>query len=242
MAYIYLINEYFIMTEGKAYILLSGGQDSFVSLLWAMHNFRETEAVSLHYSQSHKKELKYASHIAKQFKLAHTVYDIGNFFNITTISSLLVNGDHNELHQLAKHLPASFVPNRNGIFLTVAANHAYKKGEKHLHLVIGACETDFSGYPDCRNSYIQAKQLELSLGLDRPVSIHTPLMWKSKAQIFEMAEKFGKLKELVKLTLTCYNGIETLNDWGRGCKECPACMLRIKGYEEFKNKMQITND
>jgi 7-cyano-7-deazaguanine synthase len=229
------------MTEEKAYILLSGGQDSFVSLLWAMHNFRETEVVSLHYSQSHKKELKYASHIAKRFKLKHTIYDLGNFFNITTVSSLLANGDHNNLHQLAKYLPASFVPNRNGIFLTVAANHAYKNGEKHLNLVIGACETDFSGYPDCRNSYMQAKQLELSLGLDKPVTIHTPLMWKSKAQIFEMAEKYEKLKELIKLTLTCYNGDETLNEWGRGCKECPACMLRIKGYEEFK-KSQITND
>lgn len=164
----------------KAYVLLSGGQDSFVSLIWALQNFENVEAISIDYGQSHKNELSYALKIAKHFKIKHIIYDIGNFFSSTTISTLINKGDHNLKHQLAGHLPASFVPNRNGIFLTIISNHAFRNGEKNIHLVIGACETDYSGYPDCRDNYIKAKQLELSLGLDRPVTIHTPLMWKNK--------------------------------------------------------------
>jgi 7-cyano-7-deazaguanine synthase len=227
-----------VKTE-KAYILLSGGQDSFVSLIWAMRNFESVEAVSIEYGQRHGKELYYASEISKHFEIKHTVYNIGDFFGKITVSTLLSEGDHNNAHELAKSLPASFVPNRNGVFLTVISNHAFKNGEKNIHIVIGACETDYSGYPDCRDVYIKAKQNELSLGLDKTVKIHTPLMWKTKAQIFEMAHKAGKLKELIEMTLTCYNGEEKLNEWGRGCGECPACKLRKKGFEEFKNNLKI---
>lgn len=220
-------------TRGKAYILLSGGQDSFVCLIWALQNFDAVEAVSVNYEQRHSKELEYASAIAKHFNVQHTVYHIGDFLKSLTSSTLLNDGDHNTAHSLAGDLPASFVPNRNGIFLTIISNHAFRKGEKRINLVIGACETDYSGYPDCRNNYMQAKALELSLGLDRPVSIYTPLMWKTKAETFHMANDAGKLSEIVELTLTCYNGTETLNEWGRGCGECPACKLRRKGFEEF---------
>lgn len=226
------------MEGEKAYVLLSGGQDSFVCLLWAMQNFITTETVSINYGQRHNKELQYASEIAKYFGIKHTVYNIGDFFNSITISTLLGEGDHNEIHKLAGHLPASFVPNRNGIFLTVISNHALKNGKKNIHIVIGACETDYSGYPDCRDVYIKAKQKELSLGLDIPVTIHTPLMWKTKAQTFEMASNSGKLKELIEMTLTCYNGEESLNEWGRGCGDCPACKLRKKGFEEFKANLK----
>jgi 7-cyano-7-deazaguanine synthase len=221
------------MLGKKAYVLLSGGQDSFVCLIWAKQNFEIVEAVSVKYGQRHSKELSYAEKIAQQFEVKHTIYDIGDFFNKLTISSLLNTGDHNNKHQLAQNLPASFVPNRNGIFLTVISNHAYKQCDKDIHLVIGACETDYSGYPDCRDAYIKAKQTELALGLDVPVQIHTPLMWKNKAQTFEMAANAGKLKELIELTLSCYNGEEKLHKWGRGCGNCPACRLREKGYNEF---------
>ena len=222
------------MKKEKAYILLSGGQDSFVCLIWALNRFKEVEAVSIDYGQSHGKELNYAAKIASHFKVNHTIYDIGDFFSKLTISSLLSNQDHNSRHELAKNLPASFVPNRNGIFLTIISNHAFKQNAKEISIVIGACETDYSGYPDCRNLYIKAKQKELSLGLDKRVIIHTPLMKKTKAQTFEMAHKAGKIKELIEMTLTCYNGEEKLNEWGRGCGECPACKLRKKGYAEFK--------
>jgi 7-cyano-7-deazaguanine synthase len=221
-----------------AYILLSGGQDSFVCLIWALQNFEHVEAVSINYGQRHKPELHYAALVANHFGIRHTVYDIGNFIKSLAESTLLNDGDHNQTHRLASNLPASFVPNRNGIFLTIVSNHAFRNNEKRIHLVTGVCETDYSGYPDCRDHYIKAKALELSLGLDRPVTIHTPLMWKTKAQTFEMAHHAGKLKELIDLTLTCYNGNETPNEWGRGCGDCPACNLRKKGYEEFLNTIK----
>lgn len=224
-------------TDEKAYVLLSGGQDSFVCLIWAIERFTSVEAVSINYGQRHEKELSYAAAIADYFDIQHTVYDIGDFFKVMTVSSLLSEDDHNEQHQLADNLPASFVPNRNGVFLTVIANHAFKNGEKRINLVTGTCETDFSGYPDCRDSYIKSKAIELSLGLDRPVNIYTPLMWLDKAATFKMADDAGNLKQLIELTLTCYNGVEDLNDWGRGCGECPSCKLRKKGFEEFISKM-----
>jgi len=216
-----------------AYVLLSGGQDSFVSLVWSIQNFDNVEAVSINYGQRHHRELHYAAEIARHFEIKHTVYDIGNFIRTLAESTLFTEGDHNKNHPVAQHLPASFVPNRNGIFLTIISNHAFRNNEKRINIVIGTCETDFSGYPDCRDSYIKAKALELSLGLDKPVTIFTPLMWKNKAQTFEMAWEAGKLKEMIELTLTCYNGSEQMNAWGMGCGECPACKLRKKGYEEF---------
>lgn len=203
-------------------------------LIWALENFETVEAISVKYGQRHNRELDYAGKIAAHFGIKHTVYDIGTFISSLTESTLLGTGDHNTQHTLAGNLPASFVPNRNGIFLTIISNHAFRKGEKRINLVTGTCETDFSGYPDCRDNYIKAKAIELSLGLDRPVNIYTPLMWKNKAETFKMASDAGKLKEIIDLTLTCYNGNETLNEWGRGCGDCPACKLRKKGFEEFK--------
>jgi 7-cyano-7-deazaguanine synthase len=223
-----------VKSKETAYLLLSGGQDSFVCLTWALQNFAQIEAVSVIYGQRHTREIYYATQVAAHFGISHTVYDIGTFISSLTESTLLNSGDHNKTHIFASNLPASFVPNRNGIFLTIISNHAFRKGAKHLHLVTGTCETDFSGYPDCRDNYIKAKALELSLGLDRPVTIYTPLMWKDKAETFKMANDAGKLKELIELTLTCYDGNEKLNEWGRGCGECPACKLRMSGFEEFK--------
>jgi 7-cyano-7-deazaguanine synthase len=220
-------------TSNKAYILLSGGQDSFTCLLWSLKHFREVEAVTISYGQRHEKELTYAAKIAEEFQISHFIYNIGNFFRSIATSTLLNEGDHNSYHPVAKSLPASFVPNRNGIFLTIAANHAFNSGEKHIHLVTGTCQTDYSGYPDCRDNYIRIKAVELSLGLDIPVNIHTPLMWLTKAETFKMADDEGKLKALNELTLSCYNGVEILNEWGRGCGECPACKLRKRGYYEF---------
>jgi len=224
------------MKNQKAYVLLSGGQDSFVSLLWSIDNFQTVEAVSIIYQQKHSKEIEYAKKIAEKLNIKHTIYNIDNFFSQLTISSLLNTPEHNQNHELASNLPASFVPNRNGIFLTIIANHAYKQKEKIINLVIGVCETDFSGYPDCRDNYIKAKSIELSLGLDKPVSIFTPLMWKNKAETFKMADDYGHFNTLIENTLSCYNGDEKLHEWGRGCDNCPACRLRKKGYYEYITK------
>lgn len=223
--------------KNTAYILLSGGQDSFVCLLWGMERFSKTEAVSISYGQSHSKELDYAAGIAKYFDINHTVYDIGDFLKSLSSSSLFGSTDHNAQHKQAKNLPASFVPNRNGLFLSIISSHAFKQNAEHIEIITGTCQTDFSGYPDCRDIFIKAKEVELSLGLDRPVSIYTPLMWKTKAETFEMAFKAGKLKELNELTLTCYEGVETLNTWGRGCGTCPSCLLRKKGFETFDTQL-----
>jgi 7-cyano-7-deazaguanine synthase len=220
----------------KGYLLLSGGQDSFVCLLWAMDQFEEIEAVSINYGQSHSKELDYAKKIAEYFHIKHTVYSIGDFLKNLANSSLLDHEDHQAQHPQSEKLPASFVPNRNGLFLTIISNHAFKQNEQRIELITGTCETDFSGYPDCRDNYIKAKAVELSLGLDRPVTIHTPLMWLTKAQTFELAYQAGHLNELIELTLTCYNGVEALHPWGRGCGNCPSCKLRKKGFDEFNHE------
>ncbi len=221
-------------SNSKAYVLLSGGQDSFVCLLWTLQHFKSAEAVTIDYGQSHRIEKEYAEKIASNFNIRHTLYSVGDFLQSIADSSLLTSGNHNLHHTIEESLPASFVPNRNGLFLTIISNHAFRQSEKHIHLVIGTCETDYSGYPDCRDNYIKAKQLELSLGLDRPVTIYTPLMWKSKAETFKMADEAGYLKELITLTMTCYNGVDTLHEWGRGCDNCPSCHLRKKGFIEFK--------
>lgn len=217
----------------KAFVLLSGGQDSFVSLLWAINNFIEVEAVTIKYNQTHKKEIDYARNIATKFGIPHYLYDIDNFFKVLSTSSLLGEGSHNNKHSLDSQLPASFVPGRNGIFLSILAIHAYSRSIDNLNLVIGVNQVDFSGYPDCRDNYIKAKQIELSLGLNRQVIIYTPLIYLSKAEIFLIADEYGKLKELIEYTLTCYNGVEEMNEWGRGCGNCPACIIRKNGYEEF---------
>jgi 7-cyano-7-deazaguanine synthase len=227
------------MRENKAYVLLSGGQDSFVSMIWARNNFIDVEALSIGYQQIHSKEIQYASNLAKKYNVKHNIYDIDNFFKQLTISSLLEGEDHNQKHKINQALPASFVPNRNGVFLTIIATHAFKFERKQIHLVTGVCETDYSGYPDCRHNYIQAKALELSLGLDIPVYIHTPLMWKNKAEIFKYAYDQGVLDDLIENTLSCYNGDETLHPWGRGCDNCPACRLRKNGFELFQKNYKV---
>lgn len=220
----------------KAYVLVSGGQDSFVSLLWALRNFERVEALSLHYGQRHDDEIVFAEALCKKYRTEHAVYDLGGFLKSLSSSALLnATSPIGEKHPDSPALPASFVPNRNGLFLTVAASHAFGKKERPIHLVIGACETDYSGYPDCRDAYLKAKAVELSLGLDASVSIHAPLMWKSKAETFAMAESYGELDALLWETLSCYNGSRRKNDYGLGCGECPACRLREKGWVEYKS-------
>jgi len=224
--------------EATAYLLLSGGQDSFACLLWARERFARLEAIGIEYGQRHAIEVQYAKKMTEKFSVSYVCYPLDDFLSRMADSSLFTGGSHHTPHRQASTLPASFVPNRNGLFLTIAASHAFRKGEAHIHLITGVCQTDYSGYPDCRHAYIKAKERELALGLDKPVSIHTPLMYKTKAETFAMAEKAGYLKEMIEDTLSCYNGQETLHPWGRGCGECPACRLRKKGYEEFMKGKQ----
>lgn len=221
----------------NCYLLLSGGQDSFACFLWAKKKFKNIYPLTINYGQKHSKEIFYAKKITKKFSLPYKEIKITNLLKNFSHSSLLnPQIKINSAHQIAKNLPSSFVANRNSIFLTLLSNYAFSNGEQEIHLVTGACQTDYSGYPDCRNSFIQAKAIELSFSLDREVNIHTPLMWKNKADTFEIAHQSGFLKEMLTLTLTCYNGNTIKNKWGMGCDDCPSCLLRKKGFFEFSKR------
>lgn len=217
---------------GSALVLLSGGQDSFTCLHWALRHFSRVEALSFSYGQRHQVELKYARAMAEAKAIPTHLLDTGDLMARLGPSALLGHGDISGSHPGAPGLPASFVPGRNGLFLTLASAFWFSRVSGPLDLVIGACEADYSGYPDCREPFIKAKAAELSLGLDRAVTIHTPLMWLKKADTFRLAKEWGVLNDLVTNTLTCYEGDETLHPWGRGCGVCPACLLRAKGFAE----------
>jgi 7-cyano-7-deazaguanine synthase len=160
-----------------------------------------------------------------------------SFLKDLVISNLFAGADSvNSQHSIKPEVPSSFVPYRNMIFLTLAA--AWASTINVHHLVIGACETDFSGYADCRDIFIKSLQVSLNLATDftKSLIIHTPLMWLTKAEEFQLADELGQLTFIIQETLTCYNGIETMNEFGKGCGNCPACQLRKKGFEEFKKK------
>ena len=221
----------------NALVLTSGGQDSTTCLFWALNNFKKTDAISFNYGQKHSKEIKIAALICKQLKINHKIVDI-SFLSKLVISNLFSGEkDVNEHHVLNKDVPSSFVPYRNMLFLTLASAWASSIGARHI--VIGVCETDYSGYADCRDVFIKSLQVSLNLATDfedKNVIIHTPLMWLTKANIFKLAKELECLDFIVKKTLTCYNGIETMNDYGMGCDNCPACKLRKNGYYEYLKK------
>mgnify|MGYP003148768279 CR=1 FL=1 len=223
------------MKTYKAVVIFSGGQDSTTCLYWAINNkvrFDEVEAITFDYGQKHSVEIEQSKSICKKEKIKQTIIDI-SFLDTIVESALTSNGDVNQLNE--KGLPASFVPNRNQIFITMAHSYAQKVGAEFL--IGGMCETDFSGYPDCRREFIDAVQLTSNIGSDSDIEILTPLMYLDKAETFKMAKDIGYLKEIVELSHTCYNGVrEELHEWGYGCGDCPACELREKGLKEFKNK------
>lgn len=231
-------------THSTGYLLLSGGQDSFAAGLWAKERFKKIYALSMIYEQKHIKELDYAKTAANYLNADHQMIDIGSFISAVSESGLLSQKHTNDLmiekkkHPANHALPISFVPNRNGIFLTCASSAAYKNHDNPIHLIIGACETDYSGYPDCRAEYLKAKERELSLGLDTIVKIHAPLMAMTKGDVFSYARKHNALDFMIDGTLTCYNGVETLHKWGRGCEKCPSCKLRKRGFENFIQAME----
>ncbi len=217
-------------------VLMSGGMDSTTTLLWALKNFKNVNAITFFYNQKHSKEIEISKQICKELNVAQKIVDI-SFLKDIAISNLFTgSADVNVGHPLKNDVPASFVPYRNLLFLTIASIWASTLNIKNI--AIGVCETDYSGYADCRDVFIKAAQVVLNLSTDfkdNNVIIHTPIMWLTKAETFKLAENLGGLDLVLKKTLTCYNGVEKMNDFGMGCGECPACILRKKGYEEFKN-------
>lgn len=228
--------EYSYQKE-DAVVLMSGGQDSTTSLAWAVRQFHRVFAVTFFYQQKHAKENEAAKEICCMLGVPLKLVDL-SFFQDIVISNLFQDrADVNEKHVQNEEVPSSFVPYRNLLFLTVAAGWAGTVGARHL--VTGVCEADFSGYADCRDVFIKSAQATLNLATDfkeNNIVIHTPLMWLTKAEEFRMAEELGILDLILEKTLTCYNGEETRHSFGKGCADCPACLLRKRGYEEFSAK------
>lgn len=217
----------------KAVVIFSGGQDSTTCLFWALNRYDVVEAITFNYGQKHSIELECAKTICEKVNVKQTIIDI-SFLNTIVESALTSNGDVNELND--KGLPSSFVPNRNQLFITLA--HAYAQKIGACTLVTGVCQTDYSGYMDCRLDFIQAIQTTTNLGSASDIHIETPLMHLTKAETFKLAQDEKCLHEVIHLSHTCYNGDRsTLYSWGYGCGDCPACMLRERGYLEFKKNL-----
>jgi len=226
----------------SALVLFSGGQDSTTCLAWALSRFSRVETVGFDYGQRHAAELA-----ARPGILAKVKADFPDWTGRLGEDHLLpldllkaIGGsaltDDMKIEMGAEGLPTSFVPGRNILFLTAAAALGYRRGIADL--VGGMCETDFSGYPDCRNETIQTTARALSLGLDRTVTVHTPLMWIDKAATWRMAQELGGdrlLQIILEETVTCYEGDRShRHDWGYGCGQCPACDLRASGYNKYR--------
>lgn len=219
----------------KALVLMSGGQDSTTCLYWALRNFKSVEAITFSYNQKHSNETGIAADICKKNNVPIKIANL-DFLKDLVVSNLFTGGGSLDSgHALNNDVPSSFVPYRNLFFITSAAAWASTIGVRHL--VTGVCETDYSGYADCRDVFIKSAQVTLNLATDfkdKNIVIHTPLMWLTKAKEFKLAEELGCLDVVINETLTCYNGVTTMNDFGMGCGECPSCLLRKKGFDEYR--------
>jgi 7-cyano-7-deazaguanine synthase len=229
------------MDDNKALVLFSGGQDSTTCLAWALDRFGCVETIGFDYGQRHRIELDVRSHVIGAIREAFPAWSarladdhLIDLAVLGRISETSLTSDAAFAMQ-ANGLPNTFVPGRNLVFLAFAAAVAYRRGAKHI--VAGVCETDYSGYPDCRDDTIKAMQLAVNLGMESRFVIHTPLMWIDKAQTWALAEQLGgrALIDLVRHeTHTCYNGDrQHFHAWGFGCGVCPACELRARGWDRF---------
>jgi 7-cyano-7-deazaguanine synthase len=219
--------------NSAALVLFSGGQDSTTCLYWALNRYVRVEAIGFQYGQKHHVELEQAALIAKKAGVPFSVCDIRGTLGG---SALTEHGkDISGTHERNAELPASFVPGRNALFLTLAASRAYNRGVQDL--VGGMCQTDYSGYPDCRRVFIDAMETSLALAMAVDFRIHTPLMYLTKAETWKLANELGVLDIVREMTHTDYNGDRsTLNEWGYGKLDNPASVLRARGYQEAKEK------
>ena len=225
----------------SALVLFSGGQDSTTCLAWALSRFERVETIGFDYGQRHLVEmecrLQVLTQLRQQFPHWSTRLGEDHVLDLRVLGQLSDSAltDERAIALASSGLPNTFVPGRNLLFLTFAATLAYRRGLKFL--VGGMCETDYSGYPDCRDDTLKALQVALSLGMDERLVIETPLMWLDKAQTWSLSRDLGgqPLVDLItEYTHTCYVGERTQRHaWGYGCGQCPACGLRAQGYEGF---------
>jgi len=214
------------MNKEKAIVVFSGGQDSTTCLFWAKKKYKEVIAVSFDYNQKHKLELVCAKAICKKHNVEHHILDL-NLLNQLAPNSLTRQDVTVDKTAPTEGLPNTFVDGRNMLFLTFVAVFAKQRGINNI--ITGVSQSDFSGYPDCRDIFIKSLNVTLNLAMDFQFQIHTPLMWINKAETWKMAYDLEVLDIVKNETLTCYNGI-----LGNGCGDCPACKLRKNGYLEFK--------
>lgn len=209
------------LAKSSALILHSGGQDSTTCLAWALEQFDKVEIIGFDYGQRHKIELDCAEEIAKHLGLNNKVVKLNLIKELT--NNALTNEEIKVKEGENGNLPSTFVDGRNMVFLTSAAIYAKQKGIKNL--VTGVCQTDYSGYPDCREEFIKSIEKTLQLAMEYDFKIHTPLMHLTKAETVKMMQNLGQL-DLLKYSHTCYEGQRP------ACGQCPACKLRLKGFEE----------
>lgn len=212
--------------QGKAVVVFSGGQDSTTCLFWALERFEEVEAITFNYGQRHALELECAAAIAGELGVKHHVLDMSL---LNQLAPNALTRDDIAIEEKEGQLPTTFVDGRNLLFLSFAAVLAKQVGARHV--ITGVCETDFSGYPDCRDVFIKSLNVTLNLSMDYPFVIETPLMWLDKSDTWELADRLGALDFVRERTLTCYNGI--VSD---GCGQCPSCKLRSKGLQQYLSK------
>ncbi len=213
------------MNSNTALVVFSGGQDSTTCLFWAKREFQKVYALSFLYGQKHAQEVEIARSIAQRADVEFDVMDVSFIgtlgHNSLTDQTIIMDSEKPE-----EGVPNTFVPGRNLFFLSIAAVYARERNINHL--VTGVSQTDFSGYPDCRDTFIKSLNVTLNLAMDTQFVIHTPLMWIDKSQTWALADKLGVFELIRNETMTCYNGIS-----GDGCGHCPACKLRREGLEKY---------
>jgi 7-cyano-7-deazaguanine synthase len=224
-----------------ALVLFSGGQDSTTCLAWALQRYERVETIGFDYGQRHAIELEVRPTLLAKMRVMSQAWNArlgeDHMIDLSLISKISDTAltSNVEIQMQENGLPNTFVPGRNLLFMTVAATVAYRRGLTVL--VGGMCETDFSGYPDCRDDTMKALQVALNLGMATRLKVETPLMWIDKKQTWELAEQCGgqPLVDLIRAdTHTCYLGERgAMHDWGHGCGTCPACALRARGYAQY---------
>jgi 7-cyano-7-deazaguanine synthase len=229
------------LNNDRALVLFSGGQDSTVCLAWTLKRFSTVETLGFDYGQRHRVELDCRAAVRAALARPGALGDgrLGED-HVLTLEALGAISDtaltrEAEIAMTDAGLPTTFVPGRNLVFLSFSAALAYRRGCRHI--VLGVCETDYSGYPDCRDDTIKAMQVALNLGLETRLVLHTPLMRRDKAATFALADELGGqpfVDLVVERTHTCYRGDRThRHAWGYGCGECPACALRAEGWRRW---------
>lgn len=218
----------------SALVVFSGGQDSTTCLAWAKNRYDYVETITFNYYQKHSIEIEQARKIARILNVPNYVATIDIFTQLGDSALLDVNKnqDINAAHSTKPNLPASFVPNRNAMFFTIA--HAYAQKKELDHIITGINQTDYSGYPDCREPFMKSLEQTLNMGSESNIEFKYPLIHLTKAETFALSKEEGVLDLVVNESHTCYNGDRSVkHEWGYGCGKCPACILREKGWSEF---------